>query len=272
MAYTLDLTGSWAKLKWAKRHINQLRAEITEAGKGDPKRISLRRQYEPDQRAVVYRIDRFIEVRDYWGLMVGDALHNLRGALDHLAWQLALRHFNGVAPTDMKIIRHIQFPIVSDKNNWPTHVHRKHMDAADADKLAGFQPFNLGPISRASGQFIHPTESIALVNDIDKHRLIHLPFVRAQQGHFVGPGPEDIRDCVPVMAQGAALITLSNPGNPPHPGDEVARVHIVAVTGPNPDVDLHAHATGYIAFSETWDVIDSLDSAAETVAMILKTF
>jgi hypothetical protein len=194
LAYTLDLTGSWAKLKWAKRHINLLRTEITEVGKGDPKRISLRRQYEQDQRAVVYRIDRFIEVREHWGLIVGDVLHSLRGALDHLAWQLAIRHFNGVAPTDRKIVRHIQFPIVSDKNNWPAHVHREYVDAADADKLERFQPFNLGPISRAAGD-IHPIESLALVNDIDKHRVIHLPFLRAEQGYFVGPGPDDIRDC-----------------------------------------------------------------------------
>jgi hypothetical protein len=74
------------------------------------------------------------------------------------------------------------------------------------------------------------------------------------------------------MAQRAALITISNSGNPPHPGDEVARVHIVAVTGPNPDVDLHAYATGYIAFNETWDAIDSLESAAEFVALVLQTF
>jgi hypothetical protein len=37
-------------------------------------------------------------------------------------------------------------------------------------------------------------------------------------------------------------------------------------------VELHARLTGYIAFNETWDVIDSLDSAAESVAMILQTF
>jgi hypothetical protein len=260
MAYTVDLTGSWAKLKWAKRHINQLRQEIAEAGKPNPESIPLRRQFEPD------------EVRDHWGLIVGDAVHNLRSALDHLAWQLALRHFNGVVPTDRKIVRYIQFPIVSDKNDWPTHIHRKYMDPADADKLEQFQPFHLGPISRARGHF-HPTEGLALLSDIDKHRLIHLPYLWVVPGSTRAPGwPEDYRDCVPqVGPSGRATLFYRMPDPSPHAGDEVARFLVIR-TGPNPDVELNTSLTGYVAIRESWDVIDALDAFAEGVSMILKTF
>jgi len=39
---------------------------------------------------VVYRIDRVMQIRDHWPLIVGDAVHDLRSALDHLMWQLAI--------------------------------------------------------------------------------------------------------------------------------------------------------------------------------------
>src|SRR6266511_2429033 len=44
-----------------------------------------------------------------WGVRIGDCLHNLRSALDHVVWQLALLHLQR-QPTD-KEARRIQFPI-----------------------------------------------------------------------------------------------------------------------------------------------------------------
>lgn len=67
--------GCWAKLDHAVTHINMLRTEIEEAGAPHPDLIPLRRKYEADQGAVVYRIDRVIQIRDDWPL----AVHDLRG-------------------------------------------------------------------------------------------------------------------------------------------------------------------------------------------------
>lgn len=235
--------------------------------------ITLRRQYEPEQGAIVYRIDSVVQIPDNWGLIVGDAAHNLRSALDHLAWQLAIRYFNGVPPTERKIIKKIQFPVVSDKNNWPRHPNREFMKPADASKLEQFQPFNLGPISRAKG-VLHPLEELAGfhgLDNIDKHRTIHLTYVVAHQGFFTVPERSAFRDCEPITTDGNVHLTSLPPSQPPNPGEPILRIPI-RVTGPNPDVDFKTRLTGYVAVREQWNVIEALDTFTEGVSNIIETF
>jgi hypothetical protein len=99
--------GCRAKLAHAIEHTNVLKAEIEEAGAPDPTAIPLRRAYEAADGAVVYRIDRMIKIPEHWPLIAGDAIHDLRSALDHLMWQLAIVHL-GRMPT-AKEAPNIQF-------------------------------------------------------------------------------------------------------------------------------------------------------------------
>ena len=46
-----------------------------------------------------------------WALRIGDCIHNLRAALDYIAWRLA-----GSRPTDTQT----QFPIFNTKPGWDT--------------------------------------------------------------------------------------------------------------------------------------------------------
>ena|ERR1700675_3810178 len=78
MAYALDLASAWAKLDRASVHIDELRAEIAEGG-GDPNNIPLRHEYDDKERAVIWRVERVMEIRDDWPLIVGDAIHNPEG-------------------------------------------------------------------------------------------------------------------------------------------------------------------------------------------------
>src|SRR6266849_3284747 len=90
---TLDLTDAWAKLDRAKRHVDDLRAGITKVAYTKDLNaipIPLRRQYEVDLGAVVYRISSVIHISDDWPLLAGDAIENFRAALDYLMWQLAV--------------------------------------------------------------------------------------------------------------------------------------------------------------------------------------
>lgn len=102
----LDLRSSDAKLAHAKTHIDALRIEVMATNNGDIETIALGLKYEPETQAVVYRIERMPEVRDSWGLLVGDAVHNMRCALDHLWWRLAIEHLGrepvGKEPKDIQ--------------------------------------------------------------------------------------------------------------------------------------------------------------------------
>jgi hypothetical protein len=275
MTVAPDLGGPRAKLGRAKEHVETLRAKIGLAGYPDPRVIPLRRKFEREFGAVVYRIDRVIQVGDDWGLIVGDAIHNMRSALDHLAWALAVRHYNGVEPTDDKIIRDIQFPVFSDGKHWPAHRYLKHMDRADVDVLEQFQPFKLSSVARfvmrmqRPGVIPHALEALVAMSNSDKHRVIQVLYILAAAGHLT---VSKFTDCRPAShADDSYGATATAPGQPPRVGDEVFRVPVVP-TGPNPDVDLGAYVSAYVAVGEHWDVLEALDAFAATVESVLDAF
>jgi hypothetical protein len=43
---------------------------------------------------ILWIVETLPEIDEEWGLMVGDAIHNIRCALDHLWWQLAIDHLD----------------------------------------------------------------------------------------------------------------------------------------------------------------------------------
>src|SRR5262249_9060417 len=129
----LDLGSARAKFNRAKAHVYALHVDVHEANGVDSHLIVLGRQYEPEAQAIVYRIKRAAKVRDGWGLVIGDAIHNYRSALDHLWWQLAIKKL-GREPTKEEA-KSIQFPILSDAADWLTHRYFRHIDPTDAAKV-----------------------------------------------------------------------------------------------------------------------------------------
>ena|GEM_PF-3531305 len=270
MAYVLDLSSSWAKLERAKEHFNELRAGIAEVC-GSKLEIPISRKYEPEQGAIVYRIDSLVQIPDDWELIVGDCVHNMRCALDHLAWQLALRYFNGVEPQDQKTIRQIQFPVISDYRLWPGHPNRKFVTAADSINLEKCQPFSfVGPTPPRS---MHLLEALKLFENTDKHRKIELMQHTPISISFTAPDYSEWRDCEPlaIRSDGEFAFYTSEINIPPKAGDEVARV-LINATGPHPDVDLQPRLPYFIAVRETWDVTEWIYKCIRAVYVILLMF
>ena len=267
---SVDLTSAYLKLQRAKEHVNDLRRRIEEMRSGGDF-ITLHRQYEPKEGSIIFRVANVIAVPDEWALVVGDAVHNFRCSLDHLAWQLAIRHFGGVEPTDRKAIRNIQFPVMSDVNDWNSSRFSKHFDTADWNKLKQFQPFFARPYAPASS--LNPLEEFCGfhgVSNVDKHRRIQLTCVSPEQGHYYVPSLDEFKDCRPITS-GDGILAISTSPMTPKPGDEILRVP-VTVTGPNPDADFKARLTAYIAIRETWKLPDNLERLGEWVEGILRSF
>jgi hypothetical protein len=261
------LDSAWAKFEWAKTHMNTLGAEIRGASDGHPKRIPLGRQYEPDLEAVVYRIEHVPEIRERWSLLLGDAIHDYRCALDHLWWQLAIKHLSR-EPTQQEA-PNIQFPIVRNASDWPNHRFLRHVDSTHAAKVERAQPYH-----PRQPNVLNALGSLAELSNEDKHRRIHITTWVASQSNYVSPGPERFRDCVPlrqVDGEYQPVIDLTAPSTPPNAGDEVARV-LVQPTGSDPDVDLEARLSGYVAIRETWDALTCLEAIDNQVWAILRAF
>jgi hypothetical protein len=86
----------------ARKHLEELHALIQEFMQGDPERTDSIGGADLHIDNIKGKLTCDARIPDAppvhkWGLVVGDVLHNLRSALDHLAWQLVLA--NGKSPT-----------------------------------------------------------------------------------------------------------------------------------------------------------------------------
>ena len=254
--WSFDLSGAWAKLKRAKTHIDAFHSSVEAKLGPHPIHYGLGRKFKPDQSVVAFYIDRLVEIDDCWGLIIGDAIHNLRGALDHLTWQLAIRHCNGVEPKDANSI---QFPFETDRTKWP----RKFIDAADSAKLEDLQPFNNDPVTTAMG-LPHPFVMLKTLSNGDKHRTIEV--TTHHPANYVIP-KLILRDCE-FRGENIGLTAFAGT---PKLGDEVFRVPVIA-TGSNPDVELEGYVSCYIAVRERWNVDDVLAQIHQRVETLLSRF
>jgi hypothetical protein len=276
MPYALDLRSARLKLNQAERHLYALSQGIREKV-DDGKAITLGREFDPKDDSIVIRIVCMQEVPEEWSPLFGDAAYNIRCALDHLAWQLAIRKFDGVEPTDVDIIKHIQFPVALTPQAWDSHVNRKHMLACDSDKLAKFQPFTRG----LPNWSIHPLGVLCGkggLQNIDKHRSLHLAYMAPHSLKLTGIGepgenPEiKFTDCELRVINGHFEFRYDAAPRALKPGDEISRIPIVP-TGPNPDVELNADLRFYVAVGEgSIPVLDVLIESGSLTEEILRDF
>src|SRR5688572_1441682 len=82
------LAGAYIKIERAKEHVQDLETEITAFLGREPYRIV--RQDDANTGEQTYRVLVSEDGPLRWGAIIGDVIHNLRTALDHLACQLVL--------------------------------------------------------------------------------------------------------------------------------------------------------------------------------------
>lgn len=269
MARTVDLSGCWAKLDHAKQHIDELRREIEQTDAPNADLIPLSRHYEPNEGAVVYRIDRLMQIRDHWPLIVGDAIHDLRSALDHLMWQLAIASL-GRQPNKAEA-RNIQFPEIRRLKDFNEHRLLKNIQPTDVSKLKAFQPYK-----RAKRGALHPLPKLVRISNTDKHRKLHLLVMIPQSASFTNR-VDAFRDCVPdptvpgPQGQPTAIIEHIVPRRNPQTGDPVLRIPVRPI-GPDPDVELDVRISAYVGIGRLGPVIPMLDAMAQYVSIVLSAF
>jgi hypothetical protein len=265
---TLD--GCWAKFDRAKEHVETIRTRVLDALGEDPVPIPLTRRYNSNTRCVVYAIGSVPKAPEGLGVVVGDAIHNFRSALDHLWWQLAIRNLRE-EPTDREA-PDIQFPILSDPSfrgdpqKWTQHRYLRHVDHAHVSKIEAIQPYNQDDPDATS------LAILADLSNVDKHRVVHVVLAAAHQAQFQIPSLDRYVDCVPdPRIDGTFVITSYAPESPLRAGNEILVVPVTS-TGPNPDVDLHAWLTGTVVVGQSLRLMDALDAIGTQVETILKAF
>jgi hypothetical protein len=162
------LTGSSrAKLARADQHLDALYRETDGWGDSDPLRIT--RQSQRNGREHIFRVRYRIQPAVWrWGILLGDALFNLRRALDHLAFALAIAHTGKNPPDDED---KLAFPICSGPEFFKGQRFRIASLSEPAQAaIEKAQPYNrLKP-----GKWFAPLWWLDQIHNIDKHRFAHI--------------------------------------------------------------------------------------------------
>lgn len=170
----LDLTSVEAKFARAKTHLETYRSELIHWRDGKPYRISPERSVDFTRYYLVLHVEKRPDLLG-WTLIIGDCIHNLRCALEHLVYAIAV-HESGQNPPPRG--NRLAFPIADGPD-----VFRD-----DARRIAGLS----GPV-RAAIESVQPYNrtnpitppALALLRDFanrDKHKLLELAFANQIEG------------------------------------------------------------------------------------------
>lgn len=163
------LDGCRAKVERATEHVEELGREMSAFLAQERYRILTE---FPSPTEFVARIELVTDPPLRLGTIVGDALNNLRAALDHLVWQLVIA--NNETPG-----RHSQFPIIRDPKLWEKVTHRNHERGPGPLKgivnglpeIEALQPYN------AADPESDPLARLAELSNADKHRVLNAAFL-----------------------------------------------------------------------------------------------
>lgn len=216
-----ELTSSCrAKLDWADKHLDALYRASDGWGDGEP--IAIRRESNADGTEHTFSVE-FTAKPDLWpwALMLGDALHNLRCALDHTVFSLAVAQTRKFPPDDE---RKLAFPICTKPKFFEAQRYRiSSLNEATQAAIERMQPYNrLKP-----GKWFQPLWFLSQLNDIDKHRLAH---IAAAAADF---------DEIAIDAEPGTYRALWNHGYL----EDGAPILKLTLGNPNPDVYVDLKAT-----------------------------
>jgi hypothetical protein len=238
-----SLDGCRAKHERGVKYLEQLNAEVSAYLRREPKPYRMRGEFDRDRRAYVLKgevIEPLGDAMD-WSLTLGDALHNLRSALDHLIFQLV------VLNTGKKAGGGTMFPIASSgasywsiaKDGRKSLRDRALKGVADEHRalIDALQPYRTREPGK--GNFLLTLQALS---NQDKHRLLN-PLLYSLDA----VGENGIRLTWNSDAGEIGSITA---GSFPEEGEADIFVVEFSCPGENPEVSMHGEPPVSIGFGE----------------------
>ena len=146
------------KIERSENHISYLSARVREFVASNPYRFAVER--DPDTKAptLVLRVDKDMPVD--FAPIIGDAIHNLSSALDHIVFDL-------VKPDNAAMERRVQFPFCKDAASLEPTLKTRFIQRAPKeaiDIIRAVQPYPGG-----NGALLHAIHDLDIT---DKHKLL----------------------------------------------------------------------------------------------------
>lgn len=224
MSHPFD--GARAKLDRAEHHLHKFEGEVsTFLG---PNLYSITKHRYPETRHYEFRVHFSRQVpRTRWGLFVGDIVHNIRCALDYVAWELAEAN-SGPMPED----RRTMFPIFADPLLYKRYGEPR---ISRLGKRAQAMVKRLQPYHRDT-RAEDPLWLLENLDSTDKHKLLAVTLIALKDAILTYHVPLNYRidgttfSIQGDIEEGTKVGTLSfaepPPGYPPMPSDSEVNVHM----------------------------------------------
>ena len=277
MAFTASLRSCWTKLSRARSHRESLVAQITGHFSVPSNRPTLIAELDSADACHIFRVASvppIAHLQETVAVMIGDAVHNLRSALDHLVFQLASVSTNG----QLRYPQRVQFPIgntatqyATQQQNYLSEVNQVYQSVIDS-----YQPYQgiAGRPDSWSGPYIHQLSLLQHLSNWDKHRLLNTVLIIPGGAEFAfPPGIALAMPALRSLSVDGMLRTspFRNAGERLGVGVEVCRGRLL---GPNvpatiPDV---GYVIPHIALEEKRPVAPTLERLERFVETILSDF
>src|SRR6266545_1165396 len=141
-------------------------------------------------------------------VIIGECLHNLRSALDHIVWQLVLA--NNQTP-----VKENMFPVCDTPAGFARHVQKNRLRGVSVQAQAvieGLQPYQGGQLNA----HLHPLWVLNQLTNIDKHRTLALTTIRGDNqnivvidgdGQIIGSAvpPKVLRDSTEIIIDASSV-------------------------------------------------------------------
>lgn len=168
-----SLIGPRLRLERAKQRLDCFDAKVLAYLDTHPYRIPDKPEVDGDWKAVVIRIDPPPDPK--LGIIVSEAVHHLRAALDNLVWQLVLVNDREPTPDN-------QFPIYTNPAKPPSKARLNTLLGGIHEEHRAF----IEELQPYKGRHIHRVPRLALatlveLSNIDKHRYLQPAFGMAHQ-------------------------------------------------------------------------------------------
>lgn len=159
------LDGAREKVSRAREHVELLDAESTTWVKEHPYRVT--RKYYGKTSHITWRIaQKSAAPLRRWGVVIGDVFHELNSALDHIAWQFALK-------TRPEPSRDTAFPVCIHDGDWESKGTRKMLHHIGTDERAFIKSKQPYPAPDGHEPSTHAFAMLRLLSRIDKHQVIN---------------------------------------------------------------------------------------------------
>jgi hypothetical protein len=255
------LDGVWAKLDRGDEHVKALDDEIEVLfSQPNPPGSAMRQELDRDDSSWVITMVHTDPLPTKRALLIGDAIHNFRTALDQLVFELAFMDTGGTE------VETTQFPASTTLDNFRSEYVQTRLLSGLTHRatIKRFQPYRRWVSDRP-----HP---LTLLNDLsndDKHRLLQPVLIFPQELTFHVPPYHEMTDCEPDHSR--PVVYRNIVGRPLEPDTEVFRLPI-RVTGPAPDVDIAASGRVAVGFRNGVSALDALPEIARFARQAVAAF